>query len=75
MAKNWTHLSSNLVNAHQTPEEARLKYRLARDIGYNASWARAMRSYSLSAIVSHNPKAEGRPLVKEIKAVRRQNQV
>jgi len=39
-----------LVNARQSKEERRAKYWLARAMGKNPSWARAMRDFTISAL-------------------------
>ncbi len=48
--KKSAHKCSNLVNAHQTKEERRQKYWLARSLGKNSYWAQAMRDWSLPAL-------------------------
>jgi hypothetical protein len=49
------HKCSNLVNAHQTAEERRGKYWLARSHGWNSYHAQAMRDFSNSALDKRLP--------------------
>lgn len=46
-------MALSLENERQTKEERAYKYKLARELGRNVSWSRAMRDYRWPTLLRH----------------------